>query len=383
MNLKKLFVRWKAKHFTVLLFSLTIVFVFQGCKVGRFVWYNFSDVTDYKIFPNRPLHKSATPFYFTEALQNDAIEKRITIENYAHEKMDMKIFLEKSPTVAFLVIRNDTLMYERYFRDYEAGTPVASFSMAKSYVSALIGIAIAEGKIKSEDEPVVNYLTELKGKKGWDKVTIHHLLQMASGVKFGEGYNTPFSGAASFYYGRTLRKSIARLKIEKEPMTGFDYKSVNTELLGLILERATGKHMTEYLDEKIWQPLGMEYDASWSIDKKNNGLEKAFCCINAKARDFAKFGRLYLNKGNWNGDQVVPAEWVKKSLTINTEPGAEWYYNRQWWLASKEDGDFSAVGHLGQYIYVYPKKNLIIVRLGVSRAKEEWISILKQVAKQF
>ena len=371
MNLKKLFVRWKAKQITVLLFSLTIVFVFQGCKVGRFVWYNFSDVTDYKIFPNRPLHKSATPFYFTEALQNDAIEKRITIENYAHEKMDMKIFLEKSPTVAFLIIRNDTLMYEKYFRDYEAGTPVASFSMAKSYVSALIGIAIAEGKIKSEDEPVVNYLTELKGKKGWDKVTIHHLLQMASGVKFGEGYNTPFSGAASFYYGRTLRKSIARLKIEKEPMTG------------LILERATGKHMTEYLDEKIWQPLGMEYDASWSIDKKNNGLEKAFCCINAKARDFAKFGRLYLNKGNWNGDQVVPAEWVKKSLTINTEPGAEWYYNRQWWLASKEDGDFSAVGHLGQYIYVYPKKNLIIVRLGVSRAKEEWISILKQVAKQF
>ena len=383
MNLKKLFVRWKAKQITVLLFSLTIVFVFQGCKVGRFVWYNFSDVTDYKIFPNRPLHKSATPFYFTEALQNDAIEKRITIENYAHEKMDMKIFLEKSPTVAFLIIRNDTLMYEKYFRDYEAGTPVASFSMAKSYVSALIGIAIAEGKIKSEDEPVVNYLTELKGKKGWDKVTIHHLLQMASGVKFGEGYNTPFSGAASFYYGRTLCKSIARLKIEKEPMTGFDYKSVNTELLGLILERATGKHMTEYLDEKIWQPLGMEYDASWSIDKKNNGLEKAFCCINAKARDFAKFGRLYLNKGNWNGDQVVPAEWVKKSLTINTEPGAEWYYNRQWWLASKEDGDFSAGGHLGQYIYVYPKKNLIIVRLGVSRAKEEWISILKQVAKQF
>jgi CubicO group peptidase (beta-lactamase class C family) len=206
---------------------------------------------------------------------------------------------------------------------------------------------------------------------------------MASGVKFGEGYNTPFSGAASFYYGRTLRRSIAHLKIEKEPMSGFDYKSVNTELLGLIIERATGKHMTEYLDEKIWQPLGMEYDGSWSIDKKDNGLEKAFCCINAKARDFAKFGRLYLNKGNWNGQQIVPADWVQKSLAINTEPGTDWYYNRQWWLASKEDGDFSAVGHLGQYIYVYPKKNLVIVRLGVSRAKEEWINILRQVAKQF
>lgn len=371
-------------RFTRIIFLFFLLMtVFSGCKVGRFVWYNFSDITDYKIFPSRPLHKSSAPFHFIEAVQDENAEKRITIENYAHEKMDMKTFLEKSPTVAFLVIRNDSLLYERYFRDYEAGSPVASFSMAKSYVSALIGIAIAEGKIKSEDDPVVNYITELKGKKGWDKVTIHHLLQMASGVKFGEGYNTPFSGAASFYYGRTLRRSIAHLKIEKEPMSGFDYKSVNTELLGLIIERATGKHMTEYLDEKIWQPLGMEYDGSWSIDKKDNGLEKAFCCINAKALDFAKFGRLYLNKGNWNGQQIVPADWVQKSLAINTEPGTDWYYNRQWWLASKEDGDFSAVGHLGQYIYVYPKKNLVIVRLGVSRAKEEWINILRQVAKQF
>lgn len=360
-----------------------LTLLFSGCKVGRFVWYNFSDITDYKIFPSRPLHASSRPFYFVDAQQNESIEKRITIENYAHEKMEMSTFLEKSPTVAFLIIRNDSLLYERYFRDYDKGTPVASFSMAKSYCSALIGIAIAEGKIKSEDDLVVNYITELKGKKDWDKVTIHHLLQMSSGVKFGEGYNTPFSGAASFYYGRTLRRSIAHLKIEKPPMSGFDYKSVNTELLGLILERATGKHLTEYLDEKIWQPLGMEYDASWSIDKKDNGLEKAFCCINAKARDFAKFGRLYLNHGSWNGNQIVPEEWVKKSLTVNTEPGMDWYYNRQWWLASKEDGDYSAVGHLGQYIYVYPKKNLIIVRLGVSRAKEEWITILRQVAKQF
>ncbi|HRH66345.1 MAG TPA: serine hydrolase [Bacteroidia bacterium] len=356
---------------------------FSGCKVGRFVWYNFSDITDHRIFPSRPLHQSAQPFRFVEAMQNEAVEQRIIIENYAHEKLGLKYFLEKSPTVAFLVIRNDSLLYERYFRDYEAGSTVASFSMAKSYVSALVGIAIAEGKIKSEDDLVINYITELKGKKGWDKVTVHHLLQMSSGVKFGEGYNTPFSGAASFYYGRTLRSSLAHLKIEKEPMAGFDYKSVNTELLGLVLERATGKHLTEYLDEKIWQPLGAEYDGSWSIDKKNNGLEKAFCCINAKARDFAKFGRLYLNTGNWNGVQVVPAEWVQKSLAVNTEPGTAWYYNRQWWLGSKEDGDFSAVGHLGQYIYVYPKKNLVIVRLGESRAKEDWIHILRQVAKQF
>jgi len=363
------------------LMFIAIMLLFGSCKVGRYFWYNFSDITDHKIFPSRPLHGSTEPFRFIDSQNNAAIDGKVKITNYAGVTTDFKTFIEKSPTVAFLIIRNDSLLYEKYQDDYDTSSIVASFSVAKSYVSALIGIAIGEGKIKSEDDPIVNYLPELKDKYNWNNVTIHHLLHMASGVKFSEGYNSPFSGAASFYYGRTLRKSLTKLKTEKGPMEGFDYKSVNTELLGLILERATGKSMTEYLDEKIWRPLQMEYDASWSIDKKNDGLEKAFCCINARARDFAKFGRLYLNGGNWNGQAIVPNDWVQKSLAPNTEKGAADYYNRQWWIGPK-DGDFSAIGHLGQYIYVQPKKNLIIVRLGTSRAKEEWIDILRQVANQ-
>jgi CubicO group peptidase (beta-lactamase class C family) len=132
------------------------------------------------------------------------------------------------------------LIYEKYQDDYDTSSVVASFSVAKSYVSALIGIAIGEGKIKSEDDPIVNYLPELKDKYNWNNVTIRHVLHMASGVKFSEGYNSPFSGAASFYYGRTLRKSLAKLKTEKGPMEGFDYKSVNTEILGLILKEQLG-----------------------------------------------------------------------------------------------------------------------------------------------
>lgn len=360
---------------------LSIVFLFGSCKIGRYVWYNFSDITDYKIFPSRPLHGSDTPFRFFDAQNNMSIENNLMINDHAGVRTDLKTFLEKSPTVAFLIIRNDSLLYEKYLDDYDTSSIVASFSVAKSYVSAMIGIAIGEGKIKSENDPVVNYLPELKDKYNWNNVTIHHLLQMASGVRFSEGYSSPFSGAASFYYGRTLRKSIAKLKTEKGPMEGFDYKSVNTQLLGLILERATGKSMTEYLDEKIWRPLQMEYDASWSLDKKNNGLEKAFCCINARARDFAKFGRLYLNGGNWNGKQIVPSDWVRKCLAPNVEKGAADYYNRQWWIGVKQS-DFAAIGHSGQYIYVLPTKNLVIVRLGTSRAKEEWIDILRQVAAQ-
>jgi len=359
-----------------------LLLLFSGCKVGRFVWYNYSNITDYSIFPSRPLHKSDNPFLFTEANMNGALDQRIQIMNYKRKAFSLKSYLEESPTVAFLIIRNDSLLYERYFEGYSKESDVASFSVAKSYISALIGIAIDEGKIKSENDRVINYVAELKGVEGWDKVSIHHLLQMASGVNFTEKYNTPFSGAAKIYYGRTLRKALSKLKIEKDPMSGFEYKSINSQLLGLILERATGKRVTEYLDEKIWKPLGMEYDGSWSLDKKKDGLEKTFCCINAKARDFAKFGRLFLNDGNWNGTQIVSKSWVEKSTEVNTEQGAAWFYNRQWWIGSELNGDFSAIGHLGQYIYVQPKKNLIMVRLGTGRANEDWINVLRQVAEQ-
>ncbi len=359
-----------------------LLLFFSGCKVGRFVWYNYSNITDHTIFPTRPLHKSETPFLFTNANMNGDFDERIQIMNYRRKAFSLKAYLEESPTVAFLIIRNDSLLYERYFDGYTKESDVASFSVAKSYISALIGIAIGEGKIKSEDDKVIDYVEELRGQEGWEKVTIHHLLQMASGIDFTEKYNSPFSGAAKIYYGRTLRKILADLKINKEPMSGFQYQSINTQLLGLILERSTGKRVTEYLDEKIWSPVGMEYDGSWSLDKKKDGLEKTFCCINAKARDFAKFGRLYLNKGNWNGAQLVPKEWVEKSTMLNREKGAAWFYNRQWWIGSEINGDFSAIGHLGQYIYVQPKKNLIMVRLGTGRANEDWINVLRQVAEQ-
>ncbi|MCC7231992.1 MAG: serine hydrolase [Bacteroidia bacterium] len=361
---------------------LSVLLILPGCKVGRFFWYNFSDITDYKIFPSRPLHGSDQPFRFIDAQHNKALEQRIHIINHSGDTLGFSEFLEKSSTVAFLIIRNDSLLYERYLDNYDTSSIVASFSMAKSFVSALIGIAIADGQITSENDPVTRYVTELKGRSGWDKVTLHDLLQMSSGVRFSEGYYTPFSGAASYYYGRTLRRSIAHLKTEKPPMSGFDYKSVNSELLGLVIERATGMTLTAYLDEKIWKPLHMEYDASWSIDRKNNGIEKAFCCINARARDFAKFGRLYLHDGNWQGKQIVPEDWVKKSTTVNSEPGGAPFYNHQWWVGAANEGDYSAVGHLGQYIYVYPSKNLIIVRLGTSRQKENWMAVLRQVAHQ-
>jgi CubicO group peptidase (beta-lactamase class C family) len=232
------------------------------------------------------------------------------------------------------------------------------------------------------NEPITNYIPELL-KNGFDKVTIKHLLQMTSGIKFNESYVNPFGDAASFYYGLNLRKIISKMKLKTEPGKEFEYVSGNTQLLGLVLERALkNKAITSYLQEKIWTPLGMEFDASWSIDRKKDGLEKTFCCINARARDFAKIGRLYKNKGNWDGKQIVSEKWVEESTKLDTTEGSESYYQYQWWLPNPSK-DFMAEGILGQFVYVNPSKDLIIVRLGKNEGRANWWKVFTALSNAY
>ncbi len=357
-----------------LFFSLVL---FSSCHVGRFFIFNFADVRDHKKFPSRPLIHEGEPFHFFTAAEGKFPK---SIDDSGVE-MTFDDYLEKNETLAFMIIRNDTIQCEKYFDGYKASSIVPSFSMAKSFTSILIGCAIDDGLIQSVDEPMINYLPELKD-HGMEKVTIQHLLQMTSGIDFRENYMSPFADVARFYYGRNLRRYIGQMHQLTEPGIDFEYLSGNTELLGLILERALKtKTVTDYFQEKIWTPLGMEYDASWSIDKKKNGLEKTFCCVNARARDYAKIGRLYLNEGNWNGKQIVSESWVKKSTHADHDAGGAPYYQYQWWIPSKKE--FMAVGFLGQYIYVNPEKNLIIVRLGKKKGEINWWKFLPQIAAQY
>lgn len=364
----------KLYHITIVLF---LVIIASSCKVGRFVYYNFADIKDYEKFPYRTAQAAPKPFYFSYA--KEQIKPK---GSYKDKSIDFDQYLADNKTVAFLIIQNDSIKYERYFNDYKEDSRVTSFSMAKSIISILIGKAIEEGKIKSVQEPITNYIPELKA-NGFDQVTIEHVLQMTSGLEFKEQYTNPFGHVATYYYGRRLRKAIPKLKLATKPGITFNYVSGNTELLGLILERAlNGPSITSYLESTLWQPLGMEYDATWSLDRKNNGLEKTFCCINARAKDFAKIGRLYLNGGNWNGQQIINNDWVKTSTSLDTSNSSAWYYQYQWWLPTKE-GDFLAKGILGQYIYVHPKKNLIIVRLGKNKGSVAWEQFFVDLAKQF
>lgn len=362
------------KQFKLGLIVCTAALVLTSCQIGRFVFYNFADINDHKKFQSRPLTASTSPFNFQSGTKVKSPKK---LDNIPFEK-----YLEDNKTVAFLIIKNDTIQYERYFKGYDKERIVPSFSMAKSVTSILIGCAIDDGLIKSVDEPITNYIPELKA-NGFDKVTIKHLLQMTSGIAFNESYVNPFGDAASFYYGLNLRKEIAQMKLKTEPGKKFEYVSGNTQLLGLILERSLKeKTITSYLQEKIWTPLEMEYDASWSIDRKKNGLEKTFCCLNARARDFAKIGRLYKNKGNWNGKQIVSKKWVEESTKLDTTEGSASFYQYQWWLPTPNE-DFMAEGILGQFIYVNPAKDLIIVRLGKKEGKADWWGVFKSLAKVY
>jgi CubicO group peptidase (beta-lactamase class C family) len=174
------------------------------------------------------------------------------------------------------------------------------------------------------------------------------------------------------------------LKLKYEPGKKFEYKSGDNQLLGLILSRAIKPlTITEYFHQKLWEPMGMEYDGYWNTDNTSNGLEKTFCCVAATARDYAKIGQLYLKTGNWNGKQIVSKDWVKRSIQRDTTEGSVWYYQYGWWLSTRETDAYAATGHLGQYIYINPRTNTIIVRLGKSNGKfyhEKWMELFKYIS---
>jgi CubicO group peptidase (beta-lactamase class C family) len=348
-----------------------------ACTGGRMLIYNFSDIKDYKRFPFNELPASSTPFRFAEADSSRLRDRKIGSGN---EQSNLDSLLLASNTVAFLIIQHDTILYERYFRKYDQESLVASFSMAKSYTSALVGCALADGLIRSVEDKMVDYLPELKG-RGLDDVKIRHLLQMTSGIHHQENYYNPFAGVARLYYGKHLHRQIRQIGKDMPAGKEFKYKSINTQLLGEIVTRVTGKSLTQYMNEKIWSQIGTEYPATWSIDQEKGGMEKAFSSINATARDFAKFGRLYLHNGNWNGKQLISKDWVQESTKATSQEGAVSYYQYQWWLPTKT-GDFMANGHLGQYIYVNPTKDLIIVRLGKNEGKVSWWQAFLEIAAQ-
>ncbi len=355
--------------------------VLMSCHVGRYFIYNFANITDYKKFRNVEIAASAKPFEFSYGQSEINIQASQNISS----QRDLDDLNADNKSVAFLIIRGDSIYYEWYDEKLDSSSMLTSFSMAKSYVSALIGIAINEGYIESVHDPITKYIDNFKN-DGFEAITIEHLLNMRTGIDYEENYYSPFGNVAIGYYGRNLDRHISKLKVKEKPNVRMEYISIATQLLGVIIEESTGQSLSAYCEEKLWKKIGTTYGASWSLDRKG-GREKAFCCLNARARDYAKFGRLYLNNGVWDGEQVVPKAWVEKSTNVDENYKDAYAY--QWWLNPIYDKsnslisktDFYMQGHLGQFVYMVPDKDLIFVRLGENYGNVSWVSLFMRLSR--
>ncbi len=353
----------------LLVFAL-YAFVSGKTYLFKAVLYNFANIDDYEKFSNNTV-TIGKPQPWTNSLDYNKIPFPDSVSG----------LLESLGTVGVLMIKNDSVVFEKYWDGYSDTSKSGSFSMAKSITSLLIGVALKEGKIGSLQDPVSKYLPEFaEGEKA--KIKIVDLLTMSSGSDWNESYMNLFSVTSEAYYGSDVYKTATGVKSVVAPGSLHKYKSGDTQLLGLILQKATGETLSAYASEKLWQPIGAEHPALWSTDAEG-GNEKAYCCFNSNTRDFARIGKLMLDSGKWNGTPIIDSSYYVNSIKpcgITTEKGKPCdYYGYQWWIDPENPEIFYARGILGQYIIVIPSQKIIIVRLGKTTSPIRVNTVPKEV----
>lgn len=313
--------------------------------------------------------------HFPSNVIDDGVYQKWKIaSNYNKKKLPKFItpINDSLETVAFMVIINDSITYEKYWHGYSADSISNSFSISKSFVGTLIGVAIKEGSIKSVNQKVCDFLPKFcKGRNA--KLTIKNLLTMSSGLNWTEDYYNPIGQTAQAYYGHDLKGLIMNLDVVETPGKIFKYHSSCTQILTFVLEAASNKTISEYASEKLWKPMGAKNHALWNTDVAG-GDEKGFCCINSNARDFARLGKLYMQQGSWNGKQLLDSNYIKDATKtanlLNEKGNPNLNYGYHFWLAESQGiSVYYAKGLWGQYIICVPEKNMIVVRLGRKRGK--------------
>lgn len=316
-----------------------------------------------EIQPTKKISKGTETFEFVKednAILADGFRFEDTF--YSSEK-----FMNDTKTSAMLVIKDDVIKYEKYFFGGNEDTLFSSNSMGKSFVSALMGIAVSEGDVESVEDPIGKYIPEFAGTET-ENIHIRACLQMASGINFNE--DTDMSGfSMRTLMGKPAMKVISKYGMQEEPYTYRRYLSINTEILGQVIKNATGRSLAEYMEEKLWKKIGTAHDAYWTL---SNGTELAMGGLSVSLRDYARFARLYLNEGSYEGKQILEKQWIQDSMDISADyskPGAnhDAYnaigYGYQWWIPEGDKGEFMAIGVYGQWIYVNPANRVIIVKL--------------------
>lgn len=357
--------------------------------VYRVLVYQDSDFDDIHRFPARAIAASGTPSDLPIAPDPRgaaALEQHPDVE-------ELGAFLEATETTAFLVVHEGVLVEERYFRGHDAGSVQNTFSVSKSVASALIGLAIRD-EVVDVDAPITRYLPELDERdRRFTGITVEQLLDLRSGIRYSSEASFPFVNADDplIYYHPDLESIVlGRTTIESPPGT-FEYNNYNPPLLGLILRRATGLSAAEYLERELWRPLGAAYPAGWTVD--DHGLERMESGFHARARDLARFGLLYLNRGLADGRRILPEAWVLESTELPEPPvleeydGRSWGYRAGWWIVPRQEGpsDYCAIGRYGQFIYVSPQHDAVFVRNGPGRGSwgdRDWTGLFYFAAER-
>jgi CubicO group peptidase (beta-lactamase class C family) len=336
----------------------------QGCTLVKTVVHNTADLDDHRIFANRAVATADAPSGLRTLARVPAFIAQLQVPDENGGIHDLDRYLDDTRTAAFVVMRDDRIVYERYARGFDERSLLNSFSIAKSIVGTLVGIAVSEGSLEL-GATVATYRPDFDGTP-YGAVTVRSLVTMTSGMGDAPSY---LPGRAQFYYGDDLHDVVAHSTRETRTGNGWRYSEADVQMLAFVLEAATGKSVSDYLAEKLWKPLGMESPALWALDREG-GVEKAFCCISARARDFARFGRLYLEAGRWNGEQLVPTAWAERSVVRGIATHDGYLHQHLWWTPPGDQGDFYAYGHNGQYLYVNPASRTVIVKFSETNRQD-------------
>lgn len=351
--------KWIAITITTIILLLYIFdydYILRGARIVYFTGHNTAFIDDHPYFDNDIIEKSSTPNPWPIHKDYNSIK----------ETEGLNQINESNGTIAFLIIKNDSIWFENYYDGFNENSQTNSFSMAKSITTSLLGKAIMDGYIENLDQPLSDFYPEYN----YAKTTVGDLASMASGLDWVEKYTNPFCVTARANYDNDLSETILNQKVIKTPGVEFEYLSGSTALLGMVIQKATNKPLAKYLSESFWKPLGTVNDALWQLDDSEHRLAKAFTAISSNAQDFARFGKLYKDHGKWNGKQILDSVFVTKSVTPRFEKSPEYGYG--WWLKEQNDKKFFMMrGHLGQYVIVEPNDNVIIVRLGHSKGKDK------------
>ncbi|ARS42510.1 hypothetical protein CA265_23765 [Sphingobacteriaceae bacterium GW460-11-11-14-LB5] len=360
---------------------LILIYSFFLSLLALFLWkpyllnvlkHRTPNAETYKIFPQEISHKSDSSFHFIRPAQQRNDLDTLHVLDGKDQSIPLKEYLKNGQINVFIVIRNDSVLYERYNTGYSDSTLTTIFSGAKSMISIMLGQALNNHSINSLNDKVTRYIPELKSNPAFEQIALKNLLDMKSGLEFQDALGgivkAFFSDEAKYYYTNDMKAQLMKVKLVNQPGTVWKYKSIDPIVLGWVLQKATGKSVAQYFEANVWKKIGAAYNASWGLDQVN-GLTNTASRFQVTAIDFAKIGRLYLNKGKYNGKQVVPERWVDQSVNMGSEQPASakgWQksaHHYLWWIPQEGDkGDYAAEGMLGQRLYMDPKTNTIIVQ---------------------